>query len=136
MYFSNCKNWPHVRLFGAGAFYDLNVTSIQASQAVGLQVGEECVFATTAPDSRVAFTWYSFLPERRLRESGSADRTGYQVFFGDPLCWPRRSRRRLPRPTRAIGPSPTSAEREGGRFAAQARPHYLIGVPRHAGPDP
>jgi hypothetical protein len=85
VHFNNCKNRPHERLFGAGAFYDLNVTGIQASQAVGLQVGQECVVATTAPDSRVTFTWYSFLRERQLRESGSADRTKYRVFFGDPL---------------------------------------------------
>lgn len=85
VYFNNCKNRPHERLFGAGAFYDLNITGIQASQAVGLQAGQQCVVVTTGPDGRAIFTWYSFLRERRLPESGSADRTRYRVFFGDPL---------------------------------------------------
>lgn len=85
VYFNNCKNRPHERLFGPGAFYDLNVAGIQASQAVGLPVGQQCVVATTAPDSRVTFTWYSFLRERRLPERGNPDRTRYRVFFGDPL---------------------------------------------------
>jgi 5-methylcytosine-specific restriction endonuclease McrA len=85
VYFNNCKNRPHERFFGPGAFYDLNVTGVQASQAVGLPVGQQCVVATTAPESRVTFTWYSFLRERRLRERENADRTRYRVFFGDPL---------------------------------------------------
>jgi 5-methylcytosine-specific restriction endonuclease McrA len=85
IYFNNCKNRDHKGLFGRGAFYDLNLTGIQATQAVGLQPGQECVVATTAPDNRVIFTWYSFLRERRLRERGSADRTLCRVFFGDPL---------------------------------------------------
>jgi 5-methylcytosine-specific restriction endonuclease McrA len=85
VYFNNCKNREHERLFGNGAFYDLNVTGIQASQAVGLQPGQECVVATTAPDNRVTFTWYSFLRERRLRERASEARTQYRVFFGDPI---------------------------------------------------
>ena len=41
--------------------------------------------ATTAPDDRVTFTWYSFLKERRLRQRGSENRTRYRVFFGDAL---------------------------------------------------
>jgi hypothetical protein len=85
VYFNNCKNREHERLFGSGAFYDLNVAGLQASQAVGLQPGRECVVVTTAPDNRVTFTWHSFLRERRLRERGSQDRTRYRVFFGDPI---------------------------------------------------
>jgi 5-methylcytosine-specific restriction endonuclease McrA len=85
IYFNNCKNRDHEGLFGRGAYYDLNLTGIQAAQAVGLQPGQECVVATTAPDNRVIFTWYSFRKERRLHERGSADRTLYRVFFGDPL---------------------------------------------------
>jgi hypothetical protein len=85
VYFNNCNNRPHERLFGPGAFYDLNVTGRQASQAVSLPVGQECVVATTAPDNRVTFTWYSLLRERRLRERGNEDRTLYRVFFGDLL---------------------------------------------------
>lgn len=85
VYFNNCKNRPHERLFGAGAFYDLNVTSIQASQAVGLAVGQECAVATMAPDNLVTFTWYSFHRKRRLRERGNEDSTLYRVFFGDLL---------------------------------------------------
>ena len=83
VYFNNCKNRPHERLFGPGAFYDLNVTGVQASQAAGLPVGQACVVATTAPDHRVTFTWYSFLRERRLVERDSDDRTLFRVFFGD-----------------------------------------------------
>ncbi|HEX4000135.1 MAG TPA: hypothetical protein VHX65_16395 [Pirellulales bacterium] len=85
VYFNNCKNRPHERLFGLGAFYDLNVSGIQASQAVGLLSGQDCVVATTAADNRVTFTWYSFLRERRLHERDSEDRTLYRVFFGDAL---------------------------------------------------
>jgi hypothetical protein len=85
VYFNNCKNREHERIFGPGAFYDLNVIGIQASQAVGLQPGQECVVATTAPDDHVTFTWYSFFRERQLRERDSKDRTRYRVFFGDAL---------------------------------------------------
>ena len=85
VYFNNCKNRPHERLFGAGAFYDLDVTGFQASQAVGLPVGQECVVAKMASNNRVTFTWYSFLRERRLRERGNEDRGLYRVLFGDLL---------------------------------------------------
>jgi len=85
IHFNNCKNRDHERLFGRGAFYDLNLTGIQGTQAVGLRPGQECVVATMAPDNRVIFTWFSFLRERRLRENGSTDRTRYRVFFGDAV---------------------------------------------------
>ena len=86
VHFNNCQNREHERLFGRGAFYDLNVTGVQAMQAVGLQAGQDCVVATTAPDNRVIFTWYSFFRERLLCEHGNdSDSTRYRVFFGDPL---------------------------------------------------
>jgi hypothetical protein len=85
VYFNNCRNRDHERLFGRGAFYDLNVTGIQATQAVGLQAGQHCVVATTAPDNRVIFTWYLFVRERLLRERGNTDLTRYRVFVGDRL---------------------------------------------------
>ena len=85
VYFNNCKNRPHERPLGRGAFYDLSATGRGASQAVGLPAGQECVVATTAPDNRVTFTWYSFLRERRLREPDREKRTLCRVFFGDAL---------------------------------------------------
>lgn len=120
MHFNNCKNRSHERRFGPGAYYDLHVTGIQASQAVGLPVGQECVVATMAPDKRVTFTWYSFLKERRLRERGSEDRTLYRVLFGDS-CWLRHSRKRLQSPIRVTGPSSTS----GGTSSSNRRSRRL-----------
>jgi 5-methylcytosine-specific restriction endonuclease McrA len=86
VYFNNCKNREHERLFGSGAFYDLEDTGIEATQAVDLPIGQACVVATTATDNRVIFTWYSFFKERPLPERGNKqDRTRYRVFFGDRL---------------------------------------------------
>jgi 5-methylcytosine-specific restriction endonuclease McrA len=86
VYFNNCKNREHERLYGSGAFYDLCITGIQATQVHDLPAGRPCVVVTTAPDNRGIFTWYSFRKERLLRERGNQqDRTRYRVFFGDRL---------------------------------------------------
>lgn len=86
VYFNNCKNRPHEQLFGPGAFYDLNTTGVQASQATDIEVGQPCVVATSADGDGVTFTWYSFLQERRRREQGKdASRERFRVFYGDNL---------------------------------------------------
>ncbi len=46
VYFNNCKNRPHETLFGQGAFYDLNISGNQATQALNLQCGQLCAAVT------------------------------------------------------------------------------------------
>ena len=78
-YFNNARVRAHVRLFGPGAFYDLNLTGVQATQATTLRVGDSCIVATPATDGYIAFDWYAF-----DREAVQPDETGtpVRVLFG------------------------------------------------------
>jgi hypothetical protein len=82
VFFNNCRNRPHLELFGSGAFYDLNTTDVQAKQATNLSPGQDCVATTTAGDDQVKFTWYSFLVERLLGEQTGDGVEQFRVFFG------------------------------------------------------
>ncbi len=79
VYFNNCRDRDHVALFGSGAFYDLSTTGVQATKATNLQIGQECVVATTAPEDNVTFSWYSFLREDVMSDDRGID---CRVFFG------------------------------------------------------
>ena len=80
--FNNCRGRDHVALFGAGAFYDLNITGSHATQARGLQVGQECVVATKGYHDEIVFRWFSFDHEETQPGDGEKE---YRVFFGSFL---------------------------------------------------
>lgn len=85
VYFNNCKNRPHAKIFGEGAFFDLLNTGPQAKMALNLPVGQMCVVARYATDDRlVVFDWHILTAEEILLDPD--DDTACRVFFG-----PRRS---------------------------------------------
>jgi hypothetical protein len=79
VYFNNCRGREHARMFGRGAFYDLDTTGFQATKANNLGVGQKCIVAAPADDGQIVFSWYSF-----LRETVKPDDEGHpcRVFFG------------------------------------------------------
>jgi len=80
IYFNNCRGRDHVAIYGDGAFFDLNTTGQQATKALDLPVGQECVVATKDVKGKITFNWYSL-----LRETILPDDTGSpcRVFFGE-----------------------------------------------------
>jgi hypothetical protein len=78
--FNNCKNRRHAAMYGPHAFYDLNKTGYQATQANNLSIGETCVVASKHPRGSITFDWYKF-----LRETVKSDDTGIpcRAFYGD-----------------------------------------------------
>jgi len=82
VFFNNCSGRDHVKLYGQGAFYDLDTTGRQSTQAKNLDVGQECVVATPATDGQITFSRFSFLHEEiKPDDIGSPCR----VFFGPLL---------------------------------------------------
>ena len=79
VYFNNCQRREHERIYGSGAFYDLNTVGYQATKANNLSVGQQCIVATPQKDGKIVFSWYEF-----LRELVKPDNKGhrYRVFFG------------------------------------------------------
>ncbi len=79
VYFNNCQNRDHVRMYGRGAFYDLNTTGFQSTLARNLSVGQKCIVASTGDNGEIVFTRFSF-----LREDVMLDDRGIpcRVFFG------------------------------------------------------
>lgn len=62
MYFINCGNRDHKRLFGADAFFDLEKEASQAAMAQDLRPGDICITARYADKARtmVDMSWYRF----------------------------------------------------------------------------
>ena len=61
-FFNNCKMFDHAKDYGiTDAFFDVDTTGFQATQATRLSPGETCIVATKEEDGRIRFTWYSFL---------------------------------------------------------------------------
>lgn len=84
VYFNNCKNRNHVEVYGANAFFDLGTTGLQASMALDLSVGQECVVASLWENNRarIRFDWFSLTTERLLQnEKDELNR----VLFGDHI---------------------------------------------------
>src|SRR5215213_2657152 len=55
-YLSNCKRRPHAKMYGVGAFYDLDVQGHQAKLATDISKGQKCVVATpTKKNGDIAF---------------------------------------------------------------------------------
>lgn len=82
VYFNNCNRREHERIFGSGAFYDLDTVGYQATKANNLSVGQQCIVATPESDGQIAFRWYKF-----WREAVKPDDEGHpcRVFFGKPI---------------------------------------------------
>ncbi|MGZ5202941.1 MAG: hypothetical protein ACXWC4_24525 [Telluria sp.] len=114
MYFINCGNRDHERLFGRGAFFDLGVDGSQATMARNLRPGDTCIVARYANKDRtmVALAWYSYTHETRqdddkgvpqrvlhgtlqksesLRKSDAAADARYQYMFAKNGAFKRRS---------------------------------------------
>ena len=62
--FNNCRCRDHAGLYGAGAFFDLNLVGGQADMATDLRPGDECVVAAPVEGGDVEFNWYAFTHER------------------------------------------------------------------------
>lgn len=79
VYFNNCHGRDHVRLYGKGAFYDLNTTGFQSTKARNVRQGQECIVASKGRADQIIFSRFSF-----LREVVMKDDTGLpcRVFFG------------------------------------------------------
>jgi len=83
VYFNNCHNRDHVKLFGNGAFFDLGTSGRQRTQGRDLSPGQRCVVAERASDNQVTFKWYSFMYEALLRDERDIPA---RVFFGRLLA--------------------------------------------------
>ncbi len=81
VYFNNCANRPHADLFQSDAFYDLDTTGVQATQAMALPAGQECVVASKPASDSVCFRWYAFTSERLMREKKPGGKK-CRVFLG------------------------------------------------------
>lgn len=114
MYFINCGNRDHERLFGPGAFFDLGINGMQATMAQNLRSGDICIVARYANKARtvVNLAWYSFthetkqtddkgIPQRvlhgtlqkseSLSKSDAATDARYQYMFAKNGAFKRRS---------------------------------------------
>ena len=90
VYFNNCNGRDHRRIFGDGAFYDLDTVGHQATKANNLSSGQQCIVATAESDGEIAFCWY-----RLLHEAVKPDDEGHpcRVFFGRRIKTDRLSKR-------------------------------------------
>lgn len=83
-FFNNSRCREHGRLYGADAFYDLNLTGKQATMATDVKPGDQCIVATPIRDGMIEFGWFSFAHAQVLplpEEPGSS----VLVFFGNRL---------------------------------------------------
>ncbi|HEY0489844.1 MAG TPA: hypothetical protein VGD30_10060 [Telluria sp.] len=114
MYFINCGNRDHERLFGTGAFFDLGTNGTQAAMAQNLRPGDTCIVARYANKARtvVYLQRYNFthetkqtddkgIPQRvlhgtlqgaeSLSKSDAAADARYQYMFAKNGAFKRRS---------------------------------------------
>jgi hypothetical protein len=81
-FFNNCKTFNHASTYGiADAFFDLDTTGFQATQATNLSPGETCIVATKENDGRIRFTSYSLSRIEVKPYEGHP----WRVFCGTPL---------------------------------------------------
>jgi hypothetical protein len=81
-FFNNCNNSDHVGTYGRDAFFDLENSGRQATQASGLTPGQLCVVGSYGDGDQVIFRWYLFSKEAPRRYDGERRR----VFFGGFLA--------------------------------------------------
>ena len=79
VFFNNCKCRDHVKLYGAGAFFDLDADGHQGNLALNLPVGQRCVVASYEDDGRVMFKWF-LLSEEKLMSDENDGKS--RVFIG------------------------------------------------------
>jgi hypothetical protein len=82
-YLSNCKGRQHARMYGGGAFYDLDVEGHQAKLATDISKGEKCVVATPKKNREIAFEWF-VLARIVIKRDDERD-VLCRVFFGDRI---------------------------------------------------
>jgi hypothetical protein len=70
-FFNNCHNSDHVETYGRDAFFDLENSGRQATQASGLTPGQLCVVGSYGDGDQVIFRWYSFSKESHVATMGS-----------------------------------------------------------------
>jgi hypothetical protein len=80
-FFNNCLQREHARIFGSGAFYDLNTTGFQSPLAKNLSVGEHCIVATPVKGGQIEFGWWLFSKETIKPDD---DGKPCRVLFGTP----------------------------------------------------
>jgi hypothetical protein len=68
-YLNNCKNRDHAKLYGPGAFYDLDTTGtqVQAWANARMRPGDWCVVANEPQTGLIRFAWYKYT-ESKLDE--------------------------------------------------------------------
>ena len=85
-FLSNCNRRQHARIYGSGAFYDLDVEGHQAKLATDISKGQKCVVATpTNPNENrdIAFEWFVLA---RIAIKRDVERSVLcRVFFGDKI---------------------------------------------------
>lgn len=99
MFFNNCINRDHQRIFGPGAFYDLETSGRQATLAQDMRPGDTCIVVAYEDKARtvVRFTWYQFTHEtRQPDEKGMLAR----VLWGQPYQSEALSKRQAAEDTR------------------------------------
>ena len=83
VFLNNCDRRKHAALYGANAFYDPNLVGLQATMAMDLRAGDECVVATPGNSGNlIDFSWFRFLREDVLPDENGAQA---RVLFGDFL---------------------------------------------------
>jgi hypothetical protein len=81
-YLSNCNGRRHARMYGPGAFYDLDVEGHQAKLATDITNGQKCVVATPTKNRDIAFEW--FVLSRIVIQPDDED-VRCRVFFGERI---------------------------------------------------
>jgi hypothetical protein len=82
----NCNRRQHARMYGPGAFYDLDVEGHQAKLAKDISKGEKCVVATPKNPNKnrdIAFEWF-VLARIAIKRDVERD-VLCRVFFGDHI---------------------------------------------------
>jgi aspartate 1-decarboxylase len=77
MFFNNCANRNHIKIYGPDAFYDLGTSGHQGGQARNLRPGDLCIVASYQDKAKtsVKFSWFSFEKETlSVDENGEVQR--------------------------------------------------------------
>ncbi len=81
-YLSNCKRRQHARMYGVGAFYDLDVERHQANLATDISKGQKCVVATPTKKNGNEIALECFVLSRIVIKRDDERDVLCRVFFG------------------------------------------------------
>ena len=84
----NSDRRNHARLYGPGAFYDLN-TSTHADLIRDVETGQKCVVANPIGENLVCFDWFAFLCEEQLPSPTNQLFRVFSVCTCGQRCWTR-----------------------------------------------